>query len=506
MERRRKVSIAIATAGALAVGGLSACASTGPDSDVPTSITIAVSSIPGSWDPFQGASFASAPLMGAYEPLVYTDGTLTPAIAKSWEASEDGFSIEFTLNENVDYVDGTHLTAQTVADYLTELFLAPESAVYGNVSGPPTMTAEATGEYTVKLTARGENREFRPSLPYSFLGAIPIISPAAVADRTLLEDGPQGTGPYLVDDYQPEVSISYVRNPDYWNPDAYPFDEVTYVAYADDVAILNALKTGQVDTGVLGSDVIGEAEASGFTINTGLGSTAWMEILDMEGDIVPALADVRVRQAINMAFDRVAIGDAVNFGFGYVTSQLYTDAALEYVDGGDDRYPYDPEKARELLAEAGYPDGFDVTLPYVDSFGGDYIPIIQQAFGDIGIRVTLDTSAAGDIGKLFTELWPNSALALIYIPVVDGAEFFVPYFVGRNGTEELERLGEIVENGTDAERIEALAAAGEEMLESGRYIPLGYTPTFYVSQPEFEVTLRHPYQRGALLDGYTVKD
>jgi peptide/nickel transport system substrate-binding protein len=505
MVSRRHASIAIATLGAVVAGVLSACAPSDQTADAPDSITIAVSSIPAGWDPFQGALLDAAPRMGAYEPLVQWEGEITPWLAKSWEISPDGRSIEFTLNENVDYVDGTHMTAQTVGDYLAKLFLEPGSGIYDVVGPDRLKTVEVTGEYTLKIIDHGEFRDFRASIPTGWWGIIPIISPAAVEDRSLLENGPQGTGPYLVDDYQPEVSISYVRNPDYWNPDAYPFDEVTYVAFADPVAILNALKTGQVDAGILNTDLIAEAEASGLNVVEGSGSTGWLEILDLEGDIVPALGDVRVRQAMNMAFDREAIGDAINVGRGYATSQLFTEESLEYVEGGDDRYPYDPERARELLADAGYPDGFDLTLPYLQSFGGQYIPVIQQALGDIGIRVTFELTK--DYGELFGEAWPESAIALLNAQVTTGSEGFTPYALGYwRGDPEVERLAKIGDTAPDGERIPALTAAGPLMLEEARFVPVGYTPTFFVTSAEYEATLRHPFQRAVFLDGYAPAD
>jgi peptide/nickel transport system substrate-binding protein len=495
---------ALAACGALAVGGLAACAPSGDADDGESSITIAVSAIPGSFNPYEGISLFSYPLQAVYEPLLRDEGGFSAGLAESWEVAPEGGSIELHLRENVEYVDGTHMNADTVIEYLDDIFADPKFAFACCVAGDRPVSVEKTGEYSLKLTSTGDYRDFRDgTIPWSWWG-FPIISPAAVEDRSLLDDGPQGTGPYLVDDWQPDVSISFVRNPNYWNPDAYPFDKVTYVQYTDDVAILNALKTGQVDSGVLGVDKIQEAEASGLNVTTGIGPTTYLKVTDLDGSVLKPLGDVRVRQAMAMAFDRKAIGESINLGYGYATSQLFTSDSIEYVEGGDDRYPYDVERAKELLAEAGYPDGFDLPITVAATWGAQYYPVIQQSLADIGINVIYTTVPDADLGSLLTDVWPKGTVGISTLNIAVGdAEFFIEH---HGADADVQTIYKHAQNAPEPERKADLDELGKIFLDQAWYIPVGIVPSFYVSRPGYDVELINPFARYVYLDGYLKVD
>lgn len=208
-------------------------------------------------------------------------------------------------------------------------------------------------------------------------------------------------------------SVKLVRRDGYFQPEIYPYDEIEIIQHADSVAALNALKSGQIDTAFLSLALADEAEASGFRINTGWGTVMSLYIDDHNGKLDPAWGDVRVRQAISYAFDRVAINDSVYFGYGAVSSQPYSPGQPEYIEGADDLYAFDLDKALELLADAGYPDGLDIdiTIPTMAGATTDIEPIVQQALSELGIRVTYE--AHTDIYELIG-VW-NSAKYPIYL-------------------------------------------------------------------------------------------
>jgi peptide/nickel transport system substrate-binding protein len=389
---------------ALAVAGgvITGCAAPSPDVGV-TSITIGVtpSNLGAEYDPAIAGVY-SVDGSGVFESLYTYDPKtieLVPVLGTSYELSDDRRTLTVELRHDVEFVGGTPMTAEAVAESLSLMAALEDSQLFG-ISTDYGATYSAAGEYTVQITSTKAM-----DVPGGFfeiiLGGIPIVDPASFADREAAAASPRGTGAYLIDEVVPEVSVSLVRNPDYWDPDRYPFDEVTILAFDDDVARLNALTSGQIDAGSLGLNFAQEAEDAGFTASTsewGRFTALW--IADRAGTIVPALADIRVREAISLAFDREAINETLNQGYGVVTSQPAIPSTAEYVEGGDDRYGYDPERARELLAEAGYADGFDIVMPSTTFLGiADWQPVVQQSLADIGIRVTFESYA--DVGAWF---------------------------------------------------------------------------------------------------------
>jgi peptide/nickel transport system substrate-binding protein len=483
------------------MGGLAACAAPSGDGEE-TSITFALPGVAPFWDPFNGGVITFGPTAAVYEPLIDGEGVMNPHLAKEFEITEDGRAIEFTLRDDVDFVDGVHMDAAGVAEYLTALFTSEGFAHAAAVTGDYLTTVEATGEYTLRMNF---STIVRGGEGYNFLDMVPIVSPATIGDPHAFDNGPVGTGPYLVDEVVADASASFVRNPNYWNPDAYDFDKVTFLAYPDEVGALNALKSGQVDAANLTTKLIGEAESAGLSVHAGYGTTSWIEFLDMDGSVVPALADVRVREAMSMAFDRKAIGDAINLGYGYATSQLFSEGDPEYVEGGDDRYPYDPERARELLAEAGYPDGFDMTVKVAATWGSDYQPVIQSALAEIGIRLEFELV---DIGELFTKFWADGTqpFAFATMGIIPEMEFWIPGFTNDYGGDaQFEEAVDLLATASDEEREQILTDLGPRLLDQVRYIPIGVAPVFYVTQPEIAVET-YRVARFAYLHQYTLAD
>src|SRR5690606_40457987 len=136
------------------------------------------------------------------------------------------------------------------------------------------------------------------------------------------------------------------RNADYWNAEAFPFARVTITPISDGVARLNALKSGQIDAGMSEARAVADAEANGLTVNRIDVDWFGLIIADREGKITPALADVRVRKALNMAFDAKSILEFVELGYGRLSDQIFPATSQAYVEELDEVYSYDPEAAK----------------------------------------------------------------------------------------------------------------------------------------------------------------
>jgi peptide/nickel transport system substrate-binding protein len=484
---RRRARLATAAVGTLAVVSLVACAPAAPDT-ADRSIVIAVAGISSNFDPVNGAwLYGSFDTQAVYDSLIVWDqdtGAFDPCLATDWQIAPDRKSMTMDLRDDVDFVDGTHLDAEGVASFLTAALANPTYA-QGRLSGIHGLTVEAVDEYRLEFTVAKTPID----LYFLILVAMtPIPSAAAISDPESLATTAVGSGPYVVEETVPEVSVTLVRNEDYWDLDAFPFERIELKVFVDNVAALNALKTGQVDAAGLDIPLAVEAAASGFVLTSGSKFSRLLYIQDRAGAINPAFADVRVRQAMNLAFDRQAILDNIDLGYGYVSSQVYTKGQPGYLEGRDDEYPYDPERARELLAEAGYPEGFDLTIP-TTGYLAPFDPVVQQYLGDIGIRVTFETLEIGDYvtrasgGEFPVIMWAEM------FPTINEGFFGADSFWNGSHftTPEVEDL--VFEVGS-ADPEEATAAAqklAEYMLEEAWLVPFARPATIWASTDEVDV-------------------
>jgi peptide/nickel transport system substrate-binding protein len=377
---------------ALAIG-LAGCNGAGSSSgDGDSTLTLATGATLG-FDPADAQpGYFEQYLQPVYDPLIRLDpsGEPTPNVATDWSYDESLTTLTIDLRTDVTFSDGTPLDAEAVKGGL-EHTKGGTSTTASQLAGVESI--EVVDADTVELHLTAPDPSLLPNLGKS---AGMIASPAGIAAGTLKAD-PQGSGPYTLDPAHTTEGDQYtfVRNKEYWNADAFPYDTVVLKVLTDTTAILNALRSGQIDGGPLTTSKDAEtAEKAGLSVvNYPNGDLAAVYFYDKAGSIVPALADPRVRQAINHALDRDAI---VSAGYGDTatpTEQMFsisTDDGI-FDDSLDDAYPYDPEKAKELLAEAGYPDGFTVTMPDWSAYAPEINAEINQNLADIGITVVLDT-------------------------------------------------------------------------------------------------------------------
>jgi peptide/nickel transport system substrate-binding protein len=382
----RIVALGTAVAATLGAAGCSAA----PDASQQETLTVGwlyPVGVAQSYDPavdgWNGDSIAQACV---YDSLLHLDFTkdewihFAPGLATDWKISSDLTSIELELREGVTFTDGVKLDAEAVKaniEYTNQQVAWPAAEV------------EILDEYRVRLDFSERLSPTAPGGMLQKLQELQIVSPGALEDRDRLAENPVGTGPYTLNMELTTPGVEYVceRIDDYWDVESFPFETIVVRQYADIVAATNALKSGQIDMTAIDATVAAELEGEGFTIVGSQPSWSGLQIGDKTGAIVPALADIRVRQAMNYAFDRETIAETVDGGYAVATNQAYSAIWPEYLPGRTDDYAYDLEKARELMAEAGYADGFDLVIPQYGP-GTKYDPIIAQSLGEIGIRVS----------------------------------------------------------------------------------------------------------------------
>lgn len=319
------------------------------------------------------------------------DFTFSPMIATEWGyLDEDNLDFQMTLRDDVTFVDGTPVDAEAVKANL-ERALEMQGEFSSHITGVID-TIEVVDPVTVVLHLLTPS----PTLEVGLSGpAGMLVSPAAF-DNPDLDTNPVGSGPYTFDrDAFVAGSVwAYDARPDYWDPSLQGPARFEITLIPDFEARFNALTAGQIDITLGGVDQVPDAEAAGLEILPFDLDWQGLMLMDRDGTNVPALGDVRVRQALNHAIDRQAIVDAVLGGQGTVTHSIFPPSSPAHVAELESRYPYDPDQARALLAEAGYADGFVLHTPSVGATS-TVIEAIGGYLADIGVTLEIETLESG---------------------------------------------------------------------------------------------------------------
>lgn len=324
-----------------------------------------------------------------YDQLFRLDANadVQPNLATEWSYDDTQTKLSLTLRDDVTFTDGTVFDGEAVKANLLNTKTGTNEAA-GMLQLVDSVDVVDATHVVVNLTSPD------PSLvPNLGNTAGMMASPAAIGTEGL-QTTPVGSGPYVLDVANTTVDAKYTftRNPDYWNPDAFPFDKIVLTPLNDATAMLNALQAGQIDGGFV-SDTknVATLEGAGLNILTyPSGDVSGLYIWDRAGDLVPALGDVKVRQAINFAFDKDTIIKTAFTGYGIATTQAFNPDGAAFDPALNDVYTYDVAKAKDLMAQAGYADGFELTMPDLTAFNPGAQAAIVEQLGAIGITVKLD--------------------------------------------------------------------------------------------------------------------
>src|SRR5882757_9146902 len=315
--------------------------------------------------------------MNMYEPLLRRNRELKlePALATEWSNVEPTIW-RFNLRQGVEFHDGTPFTADDVV-FSAQRAIAPGSDLAGQLA--VVKEVKKVDDYTIDFITDGP----APILP-NYLVGIAIMSKAWCAahnttSAAMLKDeesyatrNVNGTGPFLLKDRQPAVRAVLVKNPNWWGLKERPIeiDEVVFSRIENAATRVAALLSGELDMvyNVPPQDIDRIHKTPGMkiwetpelrTIFLGMDQSR-DELLESNVKGKNPFTDKRVRQAFYQAIDEDAIKTKVMRGFARPTAQMVGPGINGYDPALDKRYPYDPLAARKLLAEAGYPDGFEV--------------------------------------------------------------------------------------------------------------------------------------------------
>jgi len=348
-------------------------------------IIVAMQLEPPHLDPTSAAAGAIDSVLYAnvFEGLTRFDstGAVIPGLAKSWEISEDGLTYTFTLNEGVTFHDGTTMDAEDVKFSLdrigTDDSTNAQKALFAAI-------AEVTviDPATVQITLSEPNGSMLFNLAW---GDAVIVAPESIEG---IKQTPIGTGAFKFDSWTQGDKIEISRFDGYWGTPAV-LSRATFKFISDPTAALGAMMAEDIDVfaGFPAPENLAQFEADP-RFQVLIGSTEGETILAMNNKLAP-FDNKLVREAITHAIDRQAIIDGAMFGYGTPIGTHFAPHNPAYVDLTG-QSAFDPEKSRALLAEAGFPDGFETTLflppPSYARRGGE---IIASQLAAVGIRAQI---------------------------------------------------------------------------------------------------------------------
>jgi peptide/nickel transport system substrate-binding protein len=325
------------------------------------------------------------------------DGTLKPWLATSWRyVGQSNKVFEVTLRHDIRFSDGSKMTAATVKAFFDYFFESkgPYVALFG-----PIQSIDTVGKWTVRFTLQSPNPTM-PILLSDYYNATAPVCAAAVANPQSLGTQPCGAGEYVLDQANTVTGSQYTFLPNkyYYDQSAIKWSKVVVKNITSVTANLQALQTGQIALGAADVSTVAAAQSAGFKVSE-YSRGAELITFPQMGRTVPALGDVRVRQALSYAIDRKAVAAAVTHGYGKPASEMSS------LDGFDKKfanyYPYNPAKAKQLLAAAGYAKGFEFDVVPLNP---DAMLAVSTYLKAVGVKMNVINT---DWGQAFLDRkWP----------------------------------------------------------------------------------------------------
>jgi len=336
----------------------------------------------------------------------FTDYNVVPDLAERWEISEDGTVYTFYLRETYwhdkEPVNGRQLNAEDVVATMERIVTLPghQAALLSEVT-----SVEAKDDTTVVFTLK---QPFAPFLNFLANHFMWILPKEAIEGEIDLATDSIGTGPFVLEEWEDNVQATYTRNPKYYEEGKPYLDGVEFKVVPDQSARIAAFRTGQADgIGALSPEELNQLLKTNpdTVVTDNLFPTQEQLFMNLEKE---PFNDIKVRKAINLAIDRQSMVDSI-YGGGELSSPVNPslgDWALP-LEERKELMPYDPEEAKKLLAEAGFPNGFDTTLIVTNGYGEQLVRVAQWVAEDlrnIGINAEIEIV---EYASYFSERWPK---------------------------------------------------------------------------------------------------
>ncbi|MDX3850079.1 ABC transporter substrate-binding protein [Streptomyces sp. AK02-01A] len=373
--------------------------------------------LPTSWDPVtSSAGWDVHSLSLVYAGLTKLDptGKAVPALATSWTYNSEGTVVTFTLRQGQKFSDGTPIDATAVKKSIERGRDYEKSLIASQLIGVKDVTA--VDAHTLELTLAAADFQI-PALLAGKTGM--VVNPKVFeANAASLATRPAGSGPYTLVSYVQNAKAVLRRNPGYWDAGRIKVENFELYPLPEPSTVVASLASGQYNVAQIPGSQVEAAKAAGLEVQ--VIPSMVVAVLDLNLGKAPFTDDPDVALALKYAIDREELLKTAAFGHGEVTSQPFPRGYEGHDDALDKLFPYDPEKAKELLAKAGHADGLKLTLSTAKAEG---VPeLIQAQLKKVGITVTIETIPQA------------RATQLVYIQ--RSRALFVDQFAGRDSATQ----------------------------------------------------------------------
>lgn len=346
--------------------------------------------LPTSWDPVTSRTgFDINTISLAYASLTRldADGNVEPSLAESWEYDATGTAVTFTLREGLTFSDGTPLDAAAVKAHFERGKAQEDSHLRDQLADLASVTADSETEVTLHLASVDYQ------IPYLVAGRTgAIASPAAAEDPAQLAVDPVGAGPFELTEFAAESHATFVKNEDYWDAENIHIDKLELTTALDAATVVSAVQSGSVDVAALPASQIEQAEGAGLTVT--VAGTLAARDASINLNKAP-FDDPAVVEAFRYVFDRQEFVDVVTAGNGTVTHQPFPEGYVAFNPELEDLWGYDPDKARQLLADAGYAEG-DISVEITAQASEELAAqLAQSQLAAAGVDSTINLVPAG---------------------------------------------------------------------------------------------------------------
>lgn len=440
-----------------------------------------------------------------YENLLYfdLDMELQPELATDWEAVDET-TWRFTLREDVTFHDGEEFNAEAVKANLErvtdEEFGSERLFLYEMIT-----EINVVDEYTVEIVTE---YPFAPLLSHLAHDGGGMISPAAIEEAGFDEVEAVGTGPFELDSWEPGDEVVLVRNEDYWG-DAPNLDSITFQVVPEESTRLALVENGEAHIAPFEQPTNQARVESAQSMDLMLYDSLSLDYIGMNTEKEP-FDDVQVRQAITMAIDRESMVEGILEGAGTPAIGPLSELVFGFTEDVES-LDYDPEGAEELLAEAGYEDGFETTLWTNDNARRmEIAEIVQNDLAEVGIDVEIEVLEWGAYLDETSE-GNHDMYILGWVTVTGDADYglyalFHSDSHGATGNRSFysnDRVDELLDEGREEtdmdEREQIYADVQNELVPEAPHINL-YHPQWMVAVNEAVENYEHHPDNMMLLD------
>ena len=409
---------------------------------------------------------------------VDADNVTHPYLAKSWKPSEDLKVWDFELDERAKWSNGDAFTPEDVI-FNIERWIAPDSQSSNKTAFSAVSKVEKTGDHSVRITlSRGVSS--LPEQLYSY--TCPMVHRNFVKDGANWPANPIGTGPFKLVSYEVGRQAVFAKRPDYWGTPAH-LDEIHYIDMGTDVTThLAALASGQIDVIYRASIAEYDLMKSLPNIQVLKANPAQTLVMRMQVDAKP-FDDVRVRKAVQLAANNQQMLDVAYRGEGVIGANFHVAPTQP------DYFPLPPiardvEKAKALLAEAGYKDGIDLEITLGNTQGKweqDTAQVLQQNLAEAGIRLKLNVLPASQYWPVWDKVpfgltyWAHRPLGAMTLDLAyrSGGAWNESHFASKEFDAALDKAMAVVD---PAKRSEAMRDV-EQILQDSAVMVQAYWPS-----------------------------